>query len=156
MIEYVIFGSGPTLDNADFDSLPKNRIAVNCSAYVVKDCNLVSSIDAVYEDHIVYIAQRLMHRIVTPYTLEVSLARGIDVDNYTLVDICKSSTGAAVLYAINNGAEKIIMYGIGGVGYAELMSDYCVYSEKSQRGYDEAKIQWMEYIKNACVEIEIR
>lgn len=158
MNEWLICGSGPTLDDADFSCLPANRIAVNASISVVPDCDLVACIDSLHERGDV---QKLINgytRIVTPFTLEVAEMKGYSIDNYRLVPKCKSSTCAAVMYAMQYGADRIIMYGIGGKGYSRQLDRYWNSSnaEQLQMGYDDAREEWTAYAIKSGVELDIR
>jgi len=160
--EWVIFGSGPTLDDADYDTLPPDRIAVNNSALIVPNCEYVAAIDVLPDDHLILSAIGYRVRIVTPYTIEVSSMRNATVENYRIVPKSKSSTGAAVLFAIQQGASKIITYGIGGVNYCRQLSYlWDAKPEKKRKhnnenAYREARQEWQEYAFSADVELDIR
>jgi hypothetical protein len=146
------------LSNADFDSLPKNRIAVNVAIEVVPDCEIVACVDdlAFQPEQVAMIGDRL--RIVTPFTLEVGRNRGTKIGRHVVVERCGGSTGAAVTYAISQGATEIIFYGIGGTGYCkELEHHWPNKSEESQKvGYIDARKQWTAYAEARGVKLDIR
>ena len=159
-MRWLICGSGPTLSDANFDELPKNRIAVNFAITVVPDCYLVSCIDDCY----FYPECDEIHegklRIVTPFTLEVARNRGTVIGDHVVVDIRGGgSTGAAVVYAIDNGATEIIFYGIGGNGHAKELDWYKdnAPEELSQElNYSLQRANWTEYAESRGVKLDIR
>jgi hypothetical protein len=156
--DWLICGSGPTLANADFDTLPAERIAVNAAMKIVPNCDLVACVDDLTfrPDLDALIGDRL--RIVIPHTLEVARNRGTNVGRHVIVERRGGSTGAAVTYAISKGATRIIFYGIGGVGYCDALNDH--WREQSEGsikiGYIDSRKEWTEYAESQGVKLDIR
>jgi len=158
-MKWLICGSGPTLEDADFDNLPTNRIAVNGSGSIVPDCDIISVIDdTTYIPHIeAMIGDKL--RIITEFTLKVAEARETKLGDFVLVDSNGGgSKGAAVVYAVEHGATEIIFYGIGGNGYCKELSHH---ESKAKLGaceetYSNQRKTWTNYAESKGVKLDIR
>ena len=156
MSTWVIFGSGPTLDDADFDTLPTNRIAVNRAIAVVPDCEYVSCVDPHREGNRTVDYLHGKKRIVNDFTIETYALAGIELEYHAKAEKVGGSTGTALSFAVSMGADKVITYGVGGRGRARRLDDAYRDLQENQAWYSEVLDRCKAYAEKHGVELEIR
>jgi len=159
MSTWVIFGSGPTLDDADFDALPANRIAVNRAIDAVPNCEFVSCVDPCREGNRTTDYLQGKKRIVNDFTVETYALAGSELEYHAKAEKVGGSTGTALAFAVDMGADKVIMYGVGGEGRARKLDNAyrdLQINQTSQTWYAEVLEKCKVYAEAHGVELEIR
>jgi len=154
---YTIAASGPTLDEADWDNLPENIIAVNAAINTVPTCCAHSVIDAFDAD-----ARGMPSgdtiRLVTNYTVRVSAARGIPLSENIWIlednvdcEHCESPIEVAIRYAMYNGSTEIHFVGVdGGSGNAKSLDwHYDKLQDHPNRQHDHYS-KWAAHVIERC------
>ncbi len=156
MSTWVIFGSGPTLDDADFDTLPANRIAVNWAVEVVPDCEYVSCVDPcrTWQGDAPFLTGK--RRVINSFTIEAYGILGKEVEHFAEAEKVGGSTGTALAFAIKSGADKVITYGVGGIGRSKMLEKYYKGARDTHYYYSEVLEKCKAYAERHGVELEIR
>jgi len=118
-LEWCIAACGEGLDSAKWDTLPTTRIAVNEATHRMPDYQYFSAIDRIeYADYpgardairlITTLAIRMYDREGKPYDLG-------DVYHAIDYDAALGSLDLAVMYALRQGATRVVLVGADGMG----------------------------------------
>ena len=145
---WCICACGQSIVNADWDILPKKRIAVNFAVDYVKDYTHFAAVDKVDVSKFIDVDDCRIARIIT------SLALRMHGDNYNAgddvevvdYDTAIGSLDMAVVFAINKGATKITFVGVDGLGTTADGYDH-------KYLHDIDYVEWCKRVMGRCVQL---
>ena len=143
---WCICACGESIQRADWNTLPKQRIVLGFAVDYVTDYQYFAAVDRL--DLALFLRDHKATRIIT------SLALRMHGDNYNAgddvevvdYDTAIGSLDMAVVFAINKGATKITFVGADGLGTA---ADG--YDRRYQLDFD--YVDWCKRVMGRCVQL---
>ena len=139
---------GQSIVNADWDRLPKKRIAVNFAVDYVKDYTHFAAVDKVDVSKFIVVDDCRIVRIITSLALRMHGTEYYPGPNVDTIDYDEAigTLDMAVMYAIINGAEKVIL--VGTDVYGSVVNGHS-HRYKSDEDYS----AWCKRVMDRCVQL---